>query len=136
MSAAIIAPHLTQGVRQARDPFEPRALNPTREMTPPHRQADAHHEELLEVAELAPGILLRGAEVGMAVLVGLLAVPPLGILAVVVVVPLLAIAIVVGLIAAIVAMPYLLIRHVGQHHRTHRSSVVAHCLRRLRERVA
>ena len=107
-----------------------------REMTTPHRHADAHHEEIVELAELAPGILLRGAEVGMAVLAGLLVVPPLAILAVVVVVPLLAIAIVVGLIAAIVAVPYLLVRHVVQHHRTHRSSVVAHGLRRLRERVA
>jgi hypothetical protein len=107
-----------------------------REMNTPHGQADAHHEEIVELAELAPGILLRGVEVGLAVLAGLLAVPPLGILAVVVVVPLLAFATVVGLIAAIVAVPYLLVRHVGRHHRTHRSSVVAHGLRRLRERVA
>jgi uncharacterized membrane-anchored protein len=104
--------------------------------TAAHRHADVNREEIEEAAALAPGILLRGAEVGMAVFIGLLVCPPLAILAVVVVVPLLAVAIVVGLLAAIVAMPYLLVRHVRQHHRTHRSSALAHGLRRLRAREA
>ena len=95
-----------------------------------------NREEIEEAAVLGPGILLRGAEVAMAVLISLLVCPPLAILAVVVVVPLLAVAIVAGLLAAIAAMPYLLVRHVREHHRTHRSSAVAHHLRRLRTREA
>ena len=95
-----------------------------------------NREEIEEAAVLGPGILLRGAEVAMAVLISLLVCPPLAILAVVVVVPLLAVAIVAGLLAAIAAMPYLLVRHVREHHRTHRSSALAHGLRRLRVREA
>jgi hypothetical protein len=89
-------------------------------------------EEIEEATVLAPGILLRGAELAAALLAGLLICPPFAILAVVVVVPLLAVAVAAGLVAAIVAVPYLLVRHVGTHHRTHRSSAVAHGLRRLR----
>ena len=102
----------------------------------PHHQAHINREEIEEAAALGPGIVLRGAEVAAAVLIGLLVCPPLAILAVAVVVPLLAIAIVVGVPVAIVALPYLLVRHVREHHRTHRSSVVAHGLRRLRVREA
>jgi|tagenome__1003787_1003787.scaffolds.fasta_scaffold20967219_4 hypothetical protein len=93
-------------------------------------------EEIEEVAALGPGIVLRGIEVAVALFAGLLISPPFAILAVVVVVPLLAIALVVGLGAAIVAVPYLVVRHVRVHHRTHRSSVVAHGLRRLHLREA
>jgi Flp pilus assembly protein TadB len=97
---------------------------------------EINHDEIEEVAALGPGILARGAEVAVAVLIGLLVCPPLAILTVVVAVPLLAVAIVVGLVAAIVAMPYLLVRRVRAHHRTHASSVLAHGLRRLRVREA
>src|SRR3954470_2150010 len=85
-------------------------------------------DEIEQAVVLAPGILLRGAELGIAVLVGLLVCPPLLILVVVVAVALLAGAIV----AAVVAVPYLLARRVHEHHRTHGSSVVSHGLRRLR----
>ena len=94
----------------------------------------ASHEEIEEVAAEAPGVLLRGAEVAAVAFIGLLVCPPLAILAVTVVVPLLAVAIVAGLIAAIVALPYLLVRHVREHHRTHSSSALAHGLGRLRAR--
>ena len=80
---------------------------------------------------LAVGVVLRAAEVAVAVFFGLLICPPLLILAVVVVVPLLAVAIVLGAVAAVLAAPYLLVRHVVGHHRDHRSSAVAHNLRRL-----
>jgi Flp pilus assembly protein TadB len=109
---------------------------PPHALTAAHHHVDASREEIEEVAAEAPGILLRGFEVGMVVFIGLLVCPPLAILAVVVVVPLLAIAIVVGLLAAIVAVPYLLVRHVREHHRTHRSSAFAHALRRPRAREA
>jgi len=99
-------------------------------------QAETDREEIEEAAAEGVGILLRGAEIGLVVLIGLLLVPPLAILAVVVVVPFLAIAIVVGLPVATVATPYLLVRHVREHHRTQRSSALAHHLRRLRAREA
>ena len=93
-------------------------------------------EEVVEAAELAPGLALRAVELGVVALVALLVCPPLAILAVVVVVPLLAVGIAVGLIAVIVGTPYLLVRHVREHHRAHRSSAFAHELRRLQARRA
>jgi uncharacterized membrane-anchored protein len=99
-------------------------------------EAKTNSEDIEEAAAEGVGILLRGAEIALVVFIGLLVVPPLAILAVVVVVPLLAIAIVVGLPLAIVATPYLLVRHVREHHRTHRSSALARQLRRLRAREA
>ena len=96
----------------------------------------AELDELEEVAIEGPGFLLRAAEVGTAVFVGLLVCPPLAILVVVVAAPLLAAAIVLGAIAAIVAVPYLLARRIREHHRTHRSSAFGHALRRLGVRAA
>src|SRR4051794_10659209 len=101
-----------------------------------HHLADVDRQELEEVAAEAPGVLVRGVEGAAVVFIGLVVCPPLAILAVVVLVPLLAIAIVVGLLVAIVAGPYLLVRHVREHHRTQRSSALAHHLRRLRAREA
>src|SRR3954471_12452403 len=80
------------------------------EKTRSHEVDVNRHDTEEEAGVLALGILLRGAEVGMAVLIGLLVCPPLAILVAVVAVPLLAVAIVVGLLVAIVAMPYLLVR--------------------------
>ncbi len=101
-------------------------------LTPPHHRADANREEIAQVAALAAGGLLRGAEVAMVVLIGLLVCPPLAILVVVVGAPLLAAAIVAGLVAAIVAIQYLLVRRLREHHRTHRTPVPVPALRRLR----
>src|SRR3954449_2071263 len=98
------------------------------------RQADVNRQEIEEAAAEGAGILLRGVEIGLVAFIGLLVVPPLAILAVVVVVPLLAISIVVGVPVAIVATPYLLVRHVREHHRTHGSSALAHHLRRVQPR--
>jgi uncharacterized membrane-anchored protein len=97
---------------------------------------DIDREEIEDAAALVPGILVRGAELGAAALIGLLVCPPLAILAVVVAAPLLAIALVVGLVVGVVAAPVLLVREVREHHRTHGSSAVAHGLRRLRVREA
>jgi uncharacterized membrane-anchored protein len=102
-----------------------------------HRQdVEARRDVIEQEAAVGVAILLRSAEIGVVVFMGLLVVPPLGILAVVVVVPLLVIAIVLGLAVAIVATPYLLVRHVREHHRTHGSSALVHHLRRLRPREA
>jgi hypothetical protein len=85
-------------------------------------------EEDAARAGVAAAESLRAVEVAAVVLLGLLVCPPLAILAVVVVVPLLAIALVLGLIIAIVSAPYLLVHHLRAPHRGH-LSLLAHRLR-------
>jgi hypothetical protein len=80
------------------------------------------------VAALAVGEGLRAVEVAAVVLVGLLVCPPLAILAVVVVAPLLAIAVVLGLIAAVLSVPYLLVHHVRARDGRH-AALLAHRVR-------
>jgi di/tricarboxylate transporter len=73
-------------------------------------------EEEASLAGLAAGESLRAVEVAAVVFLGLLVCPPLAILAVVVVIPLLATALVLGLVAAVLSAPYLLVHHLrGQH---------------------
>src|SRR3954469_14632703 len=86
-------------------------------------------EEDAALAGLAVGEALRAVEVAAVVLLGLLVCPPLAILAVVVVVPLLVTALVLGLLAAVLSAPYLLIHHLRGHDRRH-ASLLAHRLRR------
>jgi Flp pilus assembly protein TadB len=102
---------------------------PPRALTAAYHQADVNREEIEQVAALGPGILLRGAEVGMFLFIGLLVCPPLAILVVVVVVPLLVTALVLGLLAAVLSAPYLLVHHFRRHDRRH-ASLLAHRLRR------
>jgi hypothetical protein len=105
-------------------------------ITPPHA-TDAPEplspvetfEEDASFAVLAAGETLRAVEVVGVVLLGLLVCPPLAILVVVVVMPLLVTALVVGLIAAVVSAPYLLVHHFRGHDRRH-ASLLAHRLRR------
>lgn len=76
-------------------------------------------EKLEEDAELAGAAVaggLRAVEVGVIVLIGLLVVPPLGILVFLVVAPLLVIALVLGLLFAVVTTPYLIYHHFRGHH--------------------
>jgi uncharacterized membrane protein len=110
-------------------------------MTPPNpiKPAHAPHEyeplstgeKLEEDAALAgdaAGDALRSVEVAAVVLLGLLVCPPLAILAVLVAVPLLVTALVVGLFAAILYTPYLLVHHfrgTGEGH----AALLAHRLR-------
>ena len=86
-------------------------------------------EEDASLAGLAAGETLRAGEVALAVLLGLLVCPPLAILAVVVVVPLLVMALVLGLLAAVLSTPYLLVHHFRGHHGGH-GALLAHRLRR------
>lgn len=72
---------------------------------------------------------LGAVEVAAVVLIGLLICPPLAILAFVVVAPLLLAAVVLGLIAAVLATPYLLVHHLRGHERRH-LPLLAHRLRR------
>ena len=76
-------------------------------------------EEAGADAALAAGEALRAVEVAGVVLLGLLVCPPLAILAVLVVVPLLVTALILGLIAAILAVPYLLVHVLRGHHGGH-----------------
>jgi hypothetical protein len=85
-------------------------------------------EEHAALAGVAAAETLRAGEVAIVVLLGLLVCPPLAILAVVVVVPLLAIALVLGLIVAVVSAPYLLVHHFRGHDRRH-LPLLAHRLR-------
>ena len=75
-----------------------------------------HLEQEAEVAGVAVAGSLRAVEVGAVVLIGLLVCPPLAILAVLVVVPMLVIALVLGLLAAVLATPYLLVQHLRGNH--------------------
>ena len=75
-----------------------------------------HLEQEAEVAGVAVAGSLRAVEVGAIVLIGLLVCPPLAILTVLVVVPILVIGTVVGLLAAVLAAPYLLVQHLRGNH--------------------
>jgi hypothetical protein len=72
-------------------------------------------EEVASEVGLVGALTLRVVEVGTLVLIGLVVCPPLFILVVVVVVPLVALAVLVSLIAAVLATPYLIVRHVRGH---------------------
>ena len=92
----------------------------------------SHSEKLEEDAELA-GVAaagaLRAVEVAAVVLLGLLVCPPLAILVVLVAVPILVTALVLGLLAAVLATPYLLVHHLRGHGGNH-LSLLTHRLRR------
>jgi hypothetical protein len=92
----------------------------------PHSPAE-HLENDALVAGYAAAGAVRGFEIAAIVLLGLLVCPPLAILAVVVVVPLLAIGLVVALLVAVLTVPYLLVQHFRGHHA--HASLLAHRLR-------
>ena len=94
----------------------------------PQPSATENLEADASVAALAAGEALRGVEVAAVVLLGLLICPPLAILAVLVVVPLLVMALVLGLIAAVLSAPYLLVHHFRSPDRRH-TSLLAQRLR-------
>jgi hypothetical protein len=86
-------------------------------------------EEDASLAALATGEALRAGEVALVVFVGLLVCPPLAIAVFLVVVPLLATALVLGLLAAVLSTPYLLVHHFRGHHGGH-AALLVHRLRR------
>ena len=89
--------------------------------------AEKLEEDALLAGE-AVAVTLRGIEIAAVVLLGLLVCPPLAILVVLVVAPLLVLALVLGLLAAVVSTPYLLVHHFRGHH--DHLSALAHRLRR------
>ena len=88
--------------------------------------AEKLEEDALLAGE-AVAVTLRGIEIAAVVLLGLLVCPPLAILAVVVVVPVLLFALVLGLVVAVLSTPYLLVHHFRGHH--DHLSLLAHRLR-------
>jgi hypothetical protein len=99
---------------------------------PPAYEPLSRAEELEQDAALAgvaAGEALRAIEWAAVILLGLLVCPPLAILVVVVVVPLLGIALVLGLIAAVISVPYLLVHHFRGTGGDH-ASLMGHRLRR------
>ena len=99
---------------------------------PDSSQSPSPAERLEEDAVLAGEVVaggLRAVEVTAVVLLVLLVCPPLAILAFVVVGPLLVVALVLGLIAAVLSTPYLLVHHFRGHERRH-LPLLAHRLRR------
>ena len=90
----------------------------------PTAAADARSraEKLEEEASLAGVVAadtLRAGEVALVVLIGLLVCPPLAILVFVVFAPLFVAALVLGLFAAIISTPYLLVHHFRGHDGGH-----------------
>lgn len=84
--------------------------------TPTPLSATETLEEEAALAGVVAADGLRAVEVGLVVLIGLLICPPLAILTVVVVVPLLVIALVLGLLLAVLSAPYFLVHHFRGHH--------------------
>ena len=86
----------------------------------------AEVEEEAAVAGLEVGV--RAVELVPIVLIGLLVCPPLAILVFLVVVPTLVLALVVGLLFAVITTPYLLYHHFRGHHG--HGALLLHRLRR------
>jgi|SRR3954451_15374068 len=89
-----------------------------------HATAVDASEELLEVT----GGGLRIVELVLVALIGLLACPPLFVLAVVVAVPAVAVAAVCAAIFAAIAVPTVLVRRVRAHHHRHGTTMFVHRL--------
>ena len=94
----------------------------------PPSPAEKLEQDALLAGEVVAGGL-RAVEVTAVALLGLLICPPLAILAFVVIAPLLVAALVLGLLAAVLATPYLLVHHFRGHERRH-LPLLAHRLRR------
>src|SRR3954447_8100671 len=86
-------------------------------------------EEEASLVGLAAAEGLRGIEIAGVVLLGLLVCPPLAILVFLVVVPVLAMGLVRGLLAAVLSTPYLLVHHFRARERGH-GSLFVHRLHR------
>jgi hypothetical protein len=89
-----------------------------------------HTEEELSWVGLAVAGTIRAAELAVIALIALLVCPPLAILTVVVVVPLIALAVVIGAVAAVIALPVFVVRHLHRHRAPHAHELV-HRLARL-----
>jgi hypothetical protein len=89
----------------------------------------SRNDELEQDAVAGLEVAARAVEVAPIVLIGLLVCPPLAILVFLVVVPTLVLALVLGLLFAVLSTPYLLYHHFRGHHGGH-WSLLLHRLRR------
>ena len=99
-----------------------------------HTTEPTHKTEILEAApfiEFAAAAMVPAVEVAAVVLLALLVCPPLFIVVVAVAVPLVAMVALVAIAAAIVTLPYRLVRHLLAR-RAHHTSLVLRRFRRLR----
>jgi hypothetical protein len=84
-----------------------------------HQARPPSSVEKFEKDALVVGVVgvsvLRVIDVAAVVLIGLLVVPPLAILVLLVVGPVLLLALILGLLAAVVSIPYLLVKHLRGH---------------------
>lgn len=85
-------------------------------------------EEDVSLAAVGATGALRAAKLTAVVLIGLLVCPPLAVLVFTIVAPFLVVALILGLLAGILSMPYLLFHHFHGHHGGH-LSLLAHRLR-------
>jgi hypothetical protein len=76
-------------------------------------------EDDASLAGLAAAEALRGVEIAAVVLLGLLVCPPLAILAFLVVAPLLGLGLAIGLIAAVVSVPFVIAHRLRARRRAH-----------------
>lgn len=84
-------------------------------------------EDLSRSAVVASGAL-GAVKVAAVAFLGLLVWPPLAVIVFTIVVPFLVVALILGLLVAIVSTPYLLFHHLRGHHRGH-LSLLAHRVR-------
>jgi uncharacterized membrane protein len=87
-------------------------------------------EEELSWIGLAVAGTFRAAELAVIVIIALLVCPPLAILTVVVLVPLIVLALGIGALAAVIALPVFVVRHLHRHRAPHAHELV-HRLARL-----
>jgi hypothetical protein len=102
----------------ALDPLSPIDSISRKPQTEGDDMTETQHEQLEHVAleaDVAVGGGLRAFELAAVVLVGLLVCPPLAIFVVLVAVPLFVTAVVLGLLGAVLATPYVLIQHFRGH---------------------
>lgn len=85
-------------------------------------------EEDVSLAAVGATAALRGFKVAAVLLIGLVVCPPLAVLVFTILAPFLVVALMLGLLAGIVSMPYLLFHHFHGHHGDH-LSLLAHRLR-------
>jgi hypothetical protein len=102
-------------------------MNTTEDVQHPHGDR-LTPVEAAEEAVAVTGGGLRIVELALVTLLGLLVCPPFFILAVVVAVPVIAVAALVAGVVALVAVPTWLVRRVRAHHREHGSTLFLHRL--------
>ena len=73
---------------------------------------------------MPPVQTIRAVELAVIAVIALLVCPPLAIVGVVVVVPLIAIAVVIGAVAAVLALPVVVVRHLHRHRAPHAHALV------------